>query len=147
MPKYEFDVFDVIYLGEGKVRIKAKVNDKKLKKELEGKAMPGVKLPSERPLWKVELRTKKELVVEKKKHNCPRKYYRVLVRKGNYSTFIEPKGEFHESEWSLLVCLRCRHQWRTKAKYVDKIPDIRPEDGWEGTIGEALNLYTVEVKK
>lgn len=147
MPKYEFDVFDVIYLGEGIIRIKAKVNDKSLR-ELLNQGVIGISLPSDRPLWKVELKTKKKLVMKKQRHNCPKKYYRVVVRKGNYSSFEEPRGEFHPSDWSLLVCLRCRHHWRSKGEYVDTIPDLRPENGFDGTgITETIGLYSIEVEE
>jgi len=45
----------------------------------------------------------------------------VLVRKGNYSAFNGYR--FTPSEYSEVYCKTCRALGRTKAKYVDQLPD------------------------
>jgi len=52
-----------------------------------------------------------------------RKNWVVRVRNGNYSYFEYPKGAFHPSDYSQVVCKKCGGTWRTKAKYVDELPD------------------------
>ena len=47
----------------------------------------------------------------------------VRLRKCNYSYFERPKGQKHFSEYSTVVCKKCGGTWRTKAKYVDELPD------------------------
>lgn len=48
----------------------------------------------------------------------------VLNRKCNYSHFQAPKGQCHYSEYSTIECTNCGKIWRTKAKYVDNLPNI-----------------------
>lgn len=52
-----------------------------------------------------------------------RTYERVTVRKGNFSVFEKPAGQFHKSKWSLIVCSKCGHRWRSMAGWVDNAPD------------------------
>lgn len=47
----------------------------------------------------------------------------VLTRKGNYSYFEYPKGQFHRSDYSTVYCRTCRVMGRTKAKYVSELKD------------------------
>ncbi|QDN64365.1 hypothetical protein [Streptomyces sp. S1D4-14] len=51
--------------------------------------------------------------------------WRVLVRRANYSAF----NGYHRtpSDYSELCCRTCGAVWRTKAAYVDTVPDA--EDG------------------
>lgn len=53
-----------------------------------------------------------------------RENYVVMVRKGNYSYFESPKGGFHPSDYSLVKCLKCAGMWRSKAKYIDDLPNL-----------------------
>lgn len=49
-------------------------------------------------------------------------HWRVMVYKGNRSYFNRgPRGSFVSSDYSQIECTRCRHIWRTKAKYVDSL--------------------------
>ena len=52
---------------------------------------------------------------------CDISYWRVHTRRANYSAF----NGYHwtPSAYSALHCTNCGHCWRSKAKYVDKIPD------------------------
>ena len=52
-----------------------------------------------------------------------RKKWVVTGRRCNYSYFETPKGGWHHSDYSQLRCKECGGLWRTKAKYVDDIPD------------------------
>ena len=45
----------------------------------------------------------------------------VLTYHGNYSHFQYPKGQFHYSDYSTVVCQKCSSVWRTKAKYVENL--------------------------
>lgn len=58
---------------------------------------------------------------------CDPKRWAVIQRKCNHSAF----NGYHRtpSDYSTVVCLDCGRPWRTKAKYVDKLPDM-PE-GWQ----------------
>ena len=47
----------------------------------------------------------------------------VRERNCNYSYFEYPKGEKHYSDYSLVVCKKCGGMFRTKAKYVESLPD------------------------
>jgi hypothetical protein len=47
----------------------------------------------------------------------------VAVRHGNHSYFQRPKGEFHYSDYSLVCCRGCNMFVRTKAKFVETLPD------------------------
>lgn len=51
--------------------------------------------------------------------------WRVLDRNCNYSYFEAPKGCKHLSDYSTVVCLKCRAMGRTKAKYVDGLEDVK----------------------
>lgn len=52
--------------------------------------------------------------------------WRVLQRQCNHSAF---NGyHFTPSEWSSIVCLVCRHAWRTKSRYVSRLKDISIEE-------------------
>ncbi len=48
--------------------------------------------------------------------------WRVVQRRCNHSAF----NGYHytPSDWSAVVCLKCNATGRTKAKYVDQLPDI-----------------------
>ncbi len=50
--------------------------------------------------------------------------WRVVVRKANHSTFNGRKRT--PSRYSEVKCLACCHTWRTKAAYVDELPDLAP---------------------
>lgn len=47
----------------------------------------------------------------------------VMARQCNYSHFEAPKGQWHSSDWSTVVCLSCRACGQTKAKYVSQLRD------------------------
>jgi len=50
-----------------------------------------------------------------------RKHWVVRARKVNYSAF---NGYRHTpSDYSEVICLQCPARWRTKAGYVDELPD------------------------
>lgn len=51
------------------------------------------------------------------------KNWRVRNRNCNYSAFETPKGGWHYSDYSQVVCLKCHASFRTKAKYVSELPD------------------------
>jgi hypothetical protein len=52
----------------------------------------------------------------------PPRLWRVEVRCANYSAF---NGYAHTpSDYSQVRCLRCGNVWRTKAGYVNQLPDI-----------------------
>jgi hypothetical protein len=54
---------------------------------------------------------------------CDRKYWAVIHRRCNYSAF---NGYYWTpSDYSALRCGNCGHVWRTKANYVDSLPDER----------------------
>lgn len=55
---------------------------------------------------------------------CSRDYYRVLHRNHNHSHFETPKGAEHFSWYSGIVCLRCGWIFRTKAKWVNRTPEV-----------------------
>ncbi|MBW2005880.1 MAG: hypothetical protein JRI72_15025 [Deltaproteobacteria bacterium] len=57
---------------------------------------------------------------ERKKPAHERKWV-VIVRKGNYSAFNGYR--FTPSDYSKVRCLACGAIGRTKAKYVDSLPD------------------------
>lgn len=50
--------------------------------------------------------------------------YGVLERNCNYSAFESPKYAKHYSEYSQVVCIKCKQMGRTKAKYVETLKDI-----------------------
>lgn len=60
---------------------------------------------------------------EERKKPIENKNWIVLVRKGNYSYFEYPKGQFHHSNYSLVFCKSCKAFGRTKAKYVELLRD------------------------
>ena len=47
----------------------------------------------------------------------------VRHRHCNYSYFESPKGGRHYSDYSLVACKKCNGMFRTKAKYVEDLPD------------------------
>ena len=47
----------------------------------------------------------------------------VVHRYCNYSFFQRPKGEKHDSDYSLVYCKSCTALGRTKAAYVRWLPD------------------------
>jgi len=67
---------------------------------------------------------------------CKAPLWHVAMRKHNRSAF---SGYWYTpSAYSLVACLNCNATWRTKARYVDKLPDVprswydrglRPEGG------------------
>lgn len=57
-----------------------------------------------------------------------RKNWEVVVRHGNFSYFEYPKGQFHSSDYSTVRCSICPNVcFRTKAKYVDDLPDAKED--------------------
>ncbi len=60
-------------------------------------------------------------------HRCDNRSYRTIVvtaRHCNYSAF---NGyQFTPSRWSEVMCEKCGHFWRTKARYVDSLKDADP---------------------
>jgi hypothetical protein len=52
---------------------------------------------------------------------CDRRHWIVVHRRCNYSAFNGSRWTL--SAYSRLVCSNCWHTWRTKATYVDQIPD------------------------
>lgn len=59
---------------------------------------------------------------------CNNPDWEVVQYKCNYSDFEYPKGKCHRSEWSGVVCNSCGAYWRTKAKYVDSLPERDTRD-------------------
>lgn len=51
-----------------------------------------------------------------------RRHWRVRVRNANYSAFNG--GRRTPSDYSALTCTLCGGSWRTKAAYVDELPDL-----------------------
>lgn len=56
---------------------------------------------------------------------CNKENWRVIDRKCNYSAFNGYRKT--ESEYSLIRCNNCKSRWRTKAKYVEKLKDLKEE--------------------
>lgn len=57
---------------------------------------------------------------------CPRcksTNLKILHYKCNYSSFQKPRGQWHSSNYSVIECKDCGQNWRTKAKYVDELPN------------------------
>lgn len=54
----------------------------------------------------------------------------VAVRKANYSAFNG--GRRTSSDYSLVRCAECGRRWRTKAAYVDTLPDFNPDTDAKG---------------
>jgi hypothetical protein len=52
----------------------------------------------------------------------------VIHRNHNHSYFESPKGAEHYSDYSEVVCTKCSGSFRTKANYVDELPNGR----WNG---------------
>lgn len=63
-----------------------------------------------------------------KKCSCDKPNWEVLQYKCNYSYFQYPKGEYHDSKYSLLQCKNCGATWRTKANYVEKVLEEQSND-------------------
>lgn len=53
------------------------------------------------------------------------KNWKVVQRHCNHSYFQYPGGAKHYSDWSSVQCLKCHRFWRTKAKYIDELPDAK----------------------
>lgn len=53
---------------------------------------------------------------------CDKPDWEVVQYKCNYSSFEYPKRCYHRSEWSGVTCKNCGAYWRTKAKYVEDLP-------------------------
>lgn len=66
----------------------------------------------------------------------------VVDRHCNYSAFNGYR--WTPSDYSKVVCMRCGVPWRTKAAYVDTLPDA-PEDWYNrlGAEGEGASSVTV----
>lgn len=62
------------------------------------------------------------------KCNCTNPSWIVVHYKHNHSAFETPKYSAHLSRYSTIMCQNCGHVWRTKAKYVDKLPIKGEED-------------------
>lgn len=74
------------------------------------------------------------------KCKCNNPEWEVVQYKCNYSYFQYPKGEYHDSDYSLLRCKNCDAYWRTKAEYVEKVlsGELNPvkENDKNGVINE-----------
>jgi len=116
--KYKFEAEDVIYLGEGRIRIRAKILDDKMWEEAE-KGEIGMKI--EGGEWKIEVKGKGEYIMKKDKHGCGKEYYRILGKRDNLK---------------LVGCKKCGKVWESGAKYVNDIPDAT----WE-ELNTILGMY------
>lgn len=54
---------------------------------------------------------------------CDKPDWEVIQYKCNYSAFEYPARCYHKSDYSLVHCKNCEAYWRTKAKYVDELPE------------------------
>lgn len=55
-----------------------------------------------------------------------RKNWVVVTRNGNHSFFNRGfRGSFNPSDYSEVLCRKCGGIWRTKAKYVNELPDSK----------------------
>lgn len=52
--------------------------------------------------------------------------WRVVTRKANYSAFNGYR--YTPSDYSSVRCLECPKRWRTRAAYVDQLPDLDPNE-------------------
>lgn len=52
------------------------------------------------------------------------KNWYVSLRNANRSYFEYPKGRLHYSRYSTVNCKKCNMSIRSKAKFVDKLPDV-----------------------
>lgn len=54
-----------------------------------------------------------------------RKNWRVMHRLHNHSYFEYPRGQYHASDYSTVICISkgCTGLFRTKAKYVETLKD------------------------
>ncbi len=50
----------------------------------------------------------------------------VLLRRCNYSAFNGYR--YTPRAYSTVMCPECDHSWRTRAAYVDRLPDLPPLD-------------------
>lgn len=57
--------------------------------------------------------------------NYPLRLWRVVDRECNYSTFNGRQQTY--SQFSAITCLKCGARWRTRATYVQKLPDLNRE--------------------
>lgn len=53
-----------------------------------------------------------------------RKNWRVIHRNHNHSYFEKPKGQQHYSDYSAIICIKCRGFFRTKSSYVCELKDF-----------------------
>jgi len=119
--RYEFEVEDIIYWGEGKVRIKARIKDEELREKVEE---GGIGTRLEGGEWKIEWRGrgKGKLIIEK--HGCGKENYRIMGKKGKKK---------------IVGCLKCGWIWETEASYVGELREATYEEGVE--IVEKLDYY------
>ena len=130
------------FMGGGEVRLTLRCADRETIQFLEEEGLIGMDMTDLD--WMVEVGGNGPLKVVKQKHNCGPNYYRVLVRGQNRSYSEEPRGEPHTSEWSTLGCLKCGYSWRSKSKYVEKIPDATNEEFEEITyLGDFVGHWKV----
>lgn len=52
----------------------------------------------------------------------------VLHRNHNHSVFEYPAGKEHPSAYSAILCKKCQMVWRSKARYVDDLPNAERKD-------------------
>lgn len=57
-------------------------------------------------------------------------HWAVINRNCNYSAFNGYR--YTTSDYSCVVCTACGAVWRTKAAYVERLPDARMKDGGGG---------------
>ena len=60
---------------------------------------------------------------QERKKPVAERNWEVWRRHCNHSYFERPKGCWHPSDYSTVYCKTCRALGRTKAKYVDLLPD------------------------
>lgn len=63
----------------------------------------------------------------KTRRRVPGPDWRVVHRECHYSAF--GGGRYQPSKYSLLLCVECGAQWRTRMSYVEQVPDVE-EGEW-----------------
>lgn len=58
--------------------------------------------------------------------NRPGRLWRVIKRNENNSYFVKNRSQW--SAYSCVLCLRCRTVWRTKATYIDHLPNATQDE-------------------
>lgn len=57
-------------------------------------------------------------------------FWRVLQRNCHHSAFAGYHRTY--SDYSSVICMKCGGAWRTRAKYVDDLPNATEEEVWKG---------------